>query len=285
VRTPFSERFARNLLLPLEKGEFQEDLHPRDDDGKFARKGQPSQPGMTSQPTPEEIDEIFKKADRLRSLSPEALQFYQTFIEDMENKAQAIFAEDFTDGVPEGIIPVSEKAAAMADALGRKIQAEGKGKNEFIFAVDNKTGDVVGIARGSRATAPMSYIYNEMDRGAGYSVVHNHPSSDASFSDGDLAVFARTPQITRFVVESSEHRYILEKPAGWHVNKRPKNIPPLAVGYIKIEQATTSKYDPGPLPDGTRDPAKDAEAWIRHCHFINTFLAEAYGLKYRMEKR
>lgn len=39
MRIPLSERFASRLLLSLEKGEYREELHPRDAGGRWARRG------------------------------------------------------------------------------------------------------------------------------------------------------------------------------------------------------------------------------------------------------
>ena len=182
MKTTLSKRFRDGLGSALFKVEFEEDAHPRDPSGRFAPKEEGGEgPTVAAKgPAPEEVDRIFSGRHRIPKLP---MFFESSKIEDfldekkeMEAKAKAMEEGDFVSGPPESITRVSEQAKAMADALGQRIVDEARvSPIERIFAVENDSGKVIGMSDGLRAVSPATHIFDEMDRGKGYTVVHNHP--------------------------------------------------------------------------------------------------------------
>lgn len=290
MRTVTSERYAGRLLGTLTKVEFEEDAHPRDPSGRFAPKGEagaaePKAEAPKAGLPPEEVERIFGTMHRIPSKTSE-MDAYLSMKIALGNRAKKIEEQDFIYGTPEKLIQTSEKAKASADAMGRRILEEGKKTEvEYLFAVDNGSGEVIGLTEGLRNTVPSTYVYDDMDRNTGYTVVHNHPTSDSSFSDGDLGVFTALPQFTRFVVETNDYRYTVEKPPGWHIRRKAGSTNAIMDSYRKEMHELTPKYDPGPNPDGKRDPEKDNRAFSEQSHHMITNVTEKFGLIYRREKR
>jgi hypothetical protein len=266
----------------LSKVEFEEDEHPRDPAGRFASRGEGVAPRADAV-SKEEIDRVFDGRAKNPSTPDEQSRLHQE-IEASADRASRMSQEDHISGVPERMTKVSERAEAVVMSLGRRIMEEGAANwKEFVFAVENGSGDVVGMREGDKESASCVGIYGGMDRDRGYTFVHNHPTSN-SFSDVDVIIFTRIPQFTRAVVVSGMWTYILEKPPGWNFRK-VWGVDDARAEYLRQSDVLTPKYKPPANPDGTRDDARDRVAWREQGHEVISNLAKLYGLSYRREKR
>lgn len=301
MRTDFSERFSSGLLQSLSKGTFDEAKHPRGRGGKFARKGSVGGPSPKPQeesapkpppdqptvPTPEEIDAIFEK--RQRRVIPDTFEQAKQMAAQRQEGEKRIekmsWGAEFPYGITEDIAKVSPKAEAVVRALGEKIRKEGEQRGiEFVFAVDNETGAPVGLAEGEKASAPTWPMGLLMDTKRGYTVVHNHPHTGSSFSNMDLMSFIRLPQFVRFVVESSEYRYTIEKPVDWDI-RRQGGAEAFFRTYDRRRTELNEKYAPPANPDGTRDQQRDWAAWREQSNELNSDVAREWGLVYKREPK
>jgi len=77
MRIPLSERFAAGLLGSLEKGEYQEALHPRDSSGRWAPKG-----SVSSSPLVAEADRIASLRGSINSIAEEEAEDIKQQVEE-----------------------------------------------------------------------------------------------------------------------------------------------------------------------------------------------------------
>lgn len=299
MKTTLSKWLRDGLGGALSKSEFEEDAHPRDSAGRFAPKGEGGA-GPTAAikgPAPEEVDRIFNGRHRI----PKLPMFFESskiddFLDEkkeMDAKAKVMEEGDFVSGPPESITRVSEQAKSMADALGQRIVDEAVTSTiERIFAVENDSGKVIGMSDGLRAVSPATHIFAEMDRGKGYTVVHNHPDDPLSekgaapsFSSGDLVAFTTIPQFTRLVVETGKNRFTLEKPPGWTMqgDKRKR----INADYEAVKTELNPQYQSRlRSPEGTKEWWKERSlAFMDHSDHVISVLAEKYGLMHKREKK
>lgn len=280
VRTVSSERYAGRLLGTLTKVEFEEDAHPRDPSGRFASGGGGITTGVSVPVIPRENVELIFGG---RTKPPTTMAEADTYIARIKSGEEVANRLEITPPPDEKMRAVSAKADIITSAFGKRIlEASERTGVEYVFAVENRGGGVVGMTEGDESSAKTTDILLGMSESKGYTLVHNHPNG-SSFSMRDLVLFAKIPQFTRAVVVTKDWKYTVEKPEAWDA-RQSGGGDSLARVYENTMHRLKLKYDPGPKPDGSRDLVRDTKAWVEQSHELLQTVATDRGFTYKRER-